>query len=1014
MAAVATALASAAASVVQAQEAPAPGGEAAELNEIVVTGSRIQRPDFASDSPTVSVSSDSLKDSSEISIDQKLLKMPQFVAGSNQLANAADVQSTPTNSPGIATANLRGLGANRTLVLLDGRRTQPANASMVIDLNTIPAAALDGVEIITGGAGSTYGADAVAGVVNFKLKPNFQGVTLDVQSGQAFHGDGNETQVSTLMGSNFADDKGNAMLSLSYGKRDVVYTRNRTFYSQAWSDPGTGGGAGFPSFPNFVVTAGNLPTQGSIDAAFPGYAPGEIKLIGTTQLFYNPGATTDAASIFYQNAGTDKTAAPGYNGPLSPQNKILANGTLVTNATGGFLSLPLDRYSFFSKLHYDLNEYAQLYGQVTFNQTDTKTDSGAPSPIYNIGQYATLVPVDANHPVPASLANVLASRANPTAPWYINDALPWVGDERLDTTNTTYEMLTGVKGKLGIKDWTYDLYGSHGNTTQDVVINGIVDLAAYSALLNAPQWGKGADYNNGRTGLLAHCTSGINPFVNTPVSQDCVNIVASPLKTLTTLTQNQAELDIQGGIAPLPAGDLRFAVGGDYRTDTYNYSPDRGISSQNIITTGVGLFGTNTTVGSVKVQEGYVELLVPVLKNLPAVKSLNLDGGFRHSKYDSGAGGVNTWKATFDWDVDDYVRFRGGRQIANRAPNISELFTPGVVTTVTWPDHDPCSNVTHASYGNVAANPNRTKVQALCSAMAGGFVIDNSYVGNSTTFFPFGRDLTVGNQNVKSETAKTWTGGLVARSPFESEWLRKLTLTVDFYQIDVEGAIAPLSTPQVYQQCLNSNGTSNPTYDPNNAYCQLIVRNPSNGFWLYTKALYSNLGAVKTKGWDSQLDWTASSDFGNFYANVNYNRLSSFQVQVNAASAPADYAGYDQNPSPYGTQFKWKLYTTVGYGMGPVNGTISWRHLPSVANSALITNPNAGYVDVPSYDLFDFAARWTVNGMLEVRGGIDNLFNKDPLRVGVIPGTQDGAGATDNGSYDVIGRRWYLGVTARF
>src|SRR4051812_25812130 len=263
--AVAIALASAAAAPVLAQEA------VEEVKEVIVTGSRIVRPDFSSDSPTVSVSSQALENTSQISIDQQLNKMPQFGGGANQVTSAVDVQATPTNSPGIAAVALRGLGTNRTLVLLDGRRTQPNNASLVVDLNTIPTAAVDSVEIITGGAGSTYGADAVAGVVNFKLKKNFQGVTISGQTGQTLEGDGAQSQISALIGSNFADNKGNGILGFTYSKRDAVFSRDREFFRRAFTDPGTPGADGFPNFGGYVGPY----AQSAADSVFgaKGYVP---------------------------------------------------------------------------------------------------------------------------------------------------------------------------------------------------------------------------------------------------------------------------------------------------------------------------------------------------------------------------------------------------------------------------------------------------------------------------------------------------------------------------------------------------------------------------------------------------------------------------------------------------------------------------------------------------------------------------------------------------------------------
>src|SRR5690606_35342916 len=275
---------------VQAQDASAPSAATAQStpeNAIVVTGSRIQRRDFESESPIVTLSDDLLESTGEVGLDQALNELPQFGGGANQVTSATDIQTTPTSSPGIATVNLRGLGSNRTLVLLDGRRTQPANASLVVDLNTIPAAALDGVEIITGGAGATYGADEVAGVVNLRLKKNFTGIELDAQMGETWRGDGEQFKVSALLGSDFADDRGNAMIGLTYQKRNEVYLRDRPFFEAAFTDPNTPGRNVWPNFAGFAGPPNA--NQAAYDAIFVprGYAPGDVT--AGTQLFFNPG-----------------------------------------------------------------------------------------------------------------------------------------------------------------------------------------------------------------------------------------------------------------------------------------------------------------------------------------------------------------------------------------------------------------------------------------------------------------------------------------------------------------------------------------------------------------------------------------------------------------------------------------------------------------------------------------------------------------------------------------------------
>ncbi len=676
------------------------------------------RPDFSSDSPTVSVSSQVFENTSTVSIDQQLNKMPQFVSGQNQITSATDGQATPTSTPGIATANLRGLGANRTLVLLDGRRTQPANASLVVDLNTIPQAAIDSVEIITGGAGSTYGADAVAGVVNFKLKKNFQGVTISGQSGQTLQGDGAQSQISMLLGSNFADNKGNAIVGLTWSKRDAVFGRNREFFRRAFTDPSTPGADGFPNFGGYVVTPGQGYSQTVLDQVFGarGYVPGDVK--NTNSLYFNPAATTAQSSIFSINAGSlSGRPAPGYTGGLGDYDyKYLTNGNLASNAPGGYLSSPLERYAAFANGHYDFNDYASVYAQVNFQNTTTTTQGGASSPA--VLQWSVNIPFDAAHPVPDDLRQVLLSRAPAIAnsPWNLNKELDYMGQTRLTTKTNTYELLAGVRGNVGVKDWTYDFFASHGVTDMNQQSAGYVDLLAYQTLIALPNYGANADFNNGRTGLLAHCTSGLNPFVTTPVSQDCINIINAPLKTVTDIEQEQIELDIQGALFAMPAGDFRFAFGMDYRKNTFDYEPDRNISTQNINSLTIGLFDTTRTTGQIGVKEAYAEALVPILKDIPAIKALSVNLGYRFSDYDTQTGGVSTWKATADWDINDYVKIRGGRQNANRAPNVAELFQPAVFTTVPWPDHDPCSIVTRAPYGNVAGN---TKPQAGAGSVHG-------------------------------------------------------------------------------------------------------------------------------------------------------------------------------------------------------------------------------------------------------------------------------------------------------
>jgi len=1000
------------------------------LEEVVVTGSRIVRRDDSSDSPLMTVTTDELTATSAVSIDQTLGKLPQFAPGSNQFTDSGSTQSTPTASPGIATANLRGLGANRTLVLVDGRRMQPANASLTVDLNTIPTLAIDSVEIITGGAGSTYGADAVAGVVNFKLKQDFQGLSFDGRYGLTQEGDGEEYKLSTLMGTDFQDGRGNVMIGMSYAKRKPAYERKHDFFAEALTDPDTPGGSR-PYYPAFQGTAGN---QAVVDSVFAGHPAGDVSARSSAYYFI-PGATTQDASIFVPTPGlVSGDPAVGFTDPIGPMHKLSSSGALQTVTPDAYLSLPLESYSAFLRGRFDVTDNIEFYVQGNFDHKELTTQPGT----YQIGfnQWSVTVPRDGNHPVPDALTALLDSRTTAVdglghtvtgqdavdAPWVLQNPVQQlgIGGVRLHNSTDTYQMLAGFRGDLGVKDWTYDVFISHGDTNQVATYDGYVDIEAYQALINLPDYGANSVFSNGRLGRNASCTTGINPFLDRPVSQDCIDILNPHISTGTGITQDMAELNMQGGMFDLPAGEVRFAVGGAWRENKFDYTPSKGIATTNITGFTIGLFDTTETHGKVSAKEIYGEVLIPLLHDLPLVQAFDLNAGIRYSDYNT-VGGVTTWKATGDWTVNDFLKIRGGYQVANRAPNVAELFQPPVFTIVGWPDDDPCSVNTRASYGNTPDNPNRAEVLALCTALNGGNVqIDEDYVGNNPQYFGVGRDLTQGNPDLKSEKAKTWTFGTVVNSPFESEDLSDMHLTLDYYRITITGAISPASTQLVYQECFNSLG-NNPTYDPNFEYCQRILRDPTNGYWLATEAQFQNLGKIQTAGVDVAFNWGheapgLADNTGRVSLNVLFNYVDSYKVQNNPGGPTFDYAGSSQANTaspPYGSVFRWRLSTTLGYDFGPAAVNLNWRHLPGQKHAAKVTNPNAGQLPTGSFDVFDLTGRWTVSDVFTLRAGIENLLNTDPKRVGVLPGATAAAGVTTS-DYDQLGRRFYMGVSADF
>ncbi len=546
-----------------ATDGPAPAQQDQVVSEVVVTGSRIARSrDLDSPSPISTISSDTLENSSSTSVEAILNQQPQFVPQNTQFTSG--VQSSPTQTPGAATVSLRGLGSNRNLVLVDGQRWQPTNATLAVDLNTIPMAAVESIETITGGASAVYGPDAMAGVVNFVLKKDFQGLDVDIQRGETAKGDGGETRASALMGMNGMDGRGNVMLGLDWTKRDPVYEDNRSFYSNGWIDPGNPSG-GFIYAPSYAPASDtSLPTQAALNAAFPTGAPGTVT--PGTQVYFNADGTP-----FVSIAG-----GLGYNGPLNSltpgrysaitllNNQTSSANNLSQSYIGGYLSTPLERHSLFAHGTFNFNDSVSAYGQINYSNIQVLTQGAGPSPAITI--WATSIPRynTAGSPnqdstwLPPSLLSLLNSRPNPNANWTLYQSTDYLGGESVDNSTNVWQGTAGLKGKLPFRDWTWDFYGSQGQTHDEADYSGLPSLQRLQYLDALPDFGKGASISSPPGtpfGYGESCTSGLPVFQDFVPSTDCVQSITDPLKNESNLKQTIVEGYIQGMLWPLPAGE---------------------------------------------------------------------------------------------------------------------------------------------------------------------------------------------------------------------------------------------------------------------------------------------------------------------------------------------------------------------------------------------------------------------------------------------------------------------------
>jgi iron complex outermembrane recepter protein len=1037
---VAGAVAAAIAGVVTlpAYGADAPAEDEA-LSEITVTGSRIQRRDLNAPSPVVTVSTEVLSNSATTAIESVMQQLPQFVPAGNQFVSGA--QASATTTPGAATLNLRGLGVNRNLVLIDGRRAQPANATLAIDINTIPQAAIQGVEVITGGASSVYGPDALAGVTNFILKKNFEGMTVEAQTGVTAEGDGNDTRFGVLMGMNSADGRGNIMVSVDWNKRGGVFQRDRDFYVNGWRDPANPGGD-FMQQPTYVGTpAAGLPNNTPSAAATCGIfgLPADCAANVPGRGVIGPGAGAELrfnlnGTPFIQNVG-----GLGYNGPANGaldagRNSMvnrLSNGNLDQKYITQFASTPLERYSMFLRGTYDLTDNISAFMQANYTNTSVTT-RGNLAPAITV--WSVPIPRD-GRTLPAALNTLLNSRVQsnfttgpqagqpnpltgPNAPWALFRVLDFFGPLQAQNTSDVYQVLAGLQGKMGIKDWTWETYFSRGNTATYSEVN-TPSLQRYQQLAAAPNFGRNALITSPPAGVLAgrgytlRCTSGLPIFEEFTPSADCINSITTRNKTKTTLTQDVIEANMQGAAFNLPAGEARFAAGLAWRRNDFRFDP--GFPEEQINDNPIGLFASNQTAGRVQVKEAYGEILAPVIKDV------ELELGYRLSDFNT-AGTESTYKALFTWKALDSVTLRGGYNFATRAPNAAELFAGPTLLVVPFPDGDPCSVSTLAPWGNRASNPNRQQVQNLCRAIIGNSTSQfdlqtyntipgpNGFTRANPPFFPLEIEVQQGAlggrvpQPLNPEQGRTWTLGAVLTEPFGAE---RLTVTVDAYRIKVTDAIAPISSITVYNNCFNFNGQTNPTYSVTNPFCQLIRRNAQTGDREEVAAVFSNLGTIETQGVDLTVDWKHDFGPGTFGINTSLNWLDFYRYQPDPTQRQNDATGtLDQ-----GGMFDYRLLTNFTYKWNNFDFLLNWRHLPSVESAAVSLSPLSTQQGAGSYNVFGLVGSYTF-GKYQIRAGIDNVLDQEPEAINRIPGGDSNTDQTNPSYYDILGRRFFVGFRA--
>ena len=957
--------------------APLAFAQSAERGErIEVTGTRIPSPNIESTSPVAVVTAQDIKLEGVTRIEDMLNSLPQVFA---------DFGATISNgATGTATVNLRNLGATRTLVLMNGRRLPigspaPFTANYSPDLNQIPTPLIQRIEVLTGGASAVYGSDAIAGVVNFIMRDNFEGVQGEVNYSFYNHqqhgsqladviatrgttnpaqfkvpGDisrtGDSSEANLLIGGNFANGKGNATVFLDYKKDKPVLQAQ---YNYSACSTGVNG-------------AGTLFTCGGSSTSYPGR-------------FLN--GNTGASFTIADAAGNTRpfvAATDQFN--FAPYN---------------YYQRPDERYGFAAFAHYDVNPHARVYSEFNFHDSHTVAQI-APSGIFAFDE----VFLTADNPLlspsfrstfgitSTTPGDVLIARRNIEG-----------GGRQADLRHTSFRFVAGVKGDI-LKNWDYDVYGQEARVIYQQVYRNEFSLARVARALDVvtdPATGAPV-CRSALAGTDPACVP-YNLFHIGGVTQAALDYLQTP-GFANGFTQQRvagatlsSDLGNYGVKVPMARSGIGVALGAERRTERLKSEFDVEFSSGDLAGQGGP---TNNIAGAYTVTDYFAEVRVPIMEGRPGAELLSVNGSYRYSDY-STSKTTDSYGIGVEYAPVKLVKLRGSYQQAVRAPNIVELFTVQGAGLFNM-NADPCA-------------PGGTATLAQCQQSgitAATFHTDilNSPAGQYTGNFG-------GNPNLDPETAKTYTFGIVLQP------LRNLSATLDLFDIKVDKVIsAGIAGGLIVQQCVFSG-----------QFCNLIHRGPRGTLWGqglaqgFVEQTNLNLGSLSTRGADVSVNYNHNLAA---YGGLGLAFLGTYTKSLKTEPIPGlgeyDCAGYYGvtcgTPIP-----KWRHKARVTWSTPWIfDMAFTWRHMDKVKIDTSSSNPLLSGAFAPitaelgKRDWFDISGSVNLTKKITLRAGVNNIFDKDPPisdSTGVV-GAPFGNGNTYPQVYDALGRKIFASITVQF
>ena len=948
----------------------------ARQETVIVTGSRISNSNLTSSSPITNVGAADLTLSNTVNAEQFLNQLPQVIPGFD----------STSNNPGIgeATVDLRGLGSNRTLVLVNGRRYVTSNQNPgAVDLNTIPAALVERVDILTGGASAVYGSDAMSGVVNFIMKDDFEGVEASAGYEISEEGDGAIYTAALTMGGNFDNDRGNAVLSIEYTERESVFQGDRAESELTLADAGVADGllgTGSVNIPSTFVNDSAVNYTDILGIDVPCSTEGTTEALDDDDMALGY-CTTDSIGFIFNPDGAG----------ILPFINSGDNTNRYNYAPANYLQIPQERYSIYGNISYDLTSNMEAYLQTVFVTSQTEQIL-APTPIF------TDLTVNLDNPFLADDPQALAALTaisdaqtttddgvvvpNPDSDGNgVADATFASGRRFLETggrlsdiRNDSFQINGGLRGNVN-ETWDWDVFASFGQAETAISQTGNVSLSAYQA-------------------TVADGTANI--FDENGLSQDVIDAISVTGiivgQTEQFVLSASASGDLAGLTSPGAETPIAVAVGAEYQEESLS---TRGAGLGDDVR---GFNAAPDTFGGFDVAELFAEINAPLIEGAPLAEEVTFTGAYRLSDYSTdGVGEVSSYAAGLSWTPIDGLRLRGQYQEAVRAPNIGELFQPLVNG---FPNiADPCSGGSNGGFDDLTAAEQSAATENCENNSVAAARIPANATGSSLQVNSQIEGLFGGNPELGQETAKTVTLGFI----WEPSFIDNLAITVDYFDIQIEDVIANVPSQTIFDFCY---------IDGLPEFCESISRN-SNGTVSIFESSGRNAAELSTKGVDFTVDYSFETEkYGTFglYSLATFTDESLFvPLPGEAAIESVGYYGATVGePTP-----EWRFNTRLDWAYGDYGARLRWTRITSVEDDLLTDGgtPDLFITGVDAYDEFDLTLFWDISENVALTFGVKNLLDEGYVLIGDDSAEQSN---TYPATYDTLGRTLFGRVTASF